>query len=198
MIGILRGKVWEIEASALCLDVAGVGYEIAVTASVLGKARMGQELTVYTKLIPKDDELALYGFATLREKQLFLEMLTVSGIGPKGALSLLSALGVDQIETAFAAENAALLTKVPGIGKKTAQRLILELKEKFKGLPGGTGEGSLGSLAGIRHSDALESLLVLGYTLEESQRTLAAIVKEQPESTTEEQIKLALRTLSAR
>ncbi|MDR3269982.1 MAG: Holliday junction branch migration protein RuvA [Peptococcaceae bacterium] len=201
MIGMLRGEVWEIEPGTgmgtLCLDVHGVGYEMAVTSAVLGKARIGQALTVYTKLIPREDEIALYGFASAREKHLFLKMLSVSGIGPKGAMGVLSALGVQQIEQALASGNTQLLTQVPGIGKKTAQRLVLELKEKFKGMSLGD-EAASGAGVEIGGSEALESLLVLGFAMEEARQALGLVEKDQPGLGLEEQIKQALRLLARR
>ncbi|KUO74047.1 MAG: Holliday junction ATP-dependent DNA helicase RuvA [Desulfosporosinus sp. BRH_c37] len=196
MIGMLRGKVWEIQAERLVIDVQGVGYLLTVPYGLLSKSCPGQELVVYTHVIMREDDLALYGFSSVEEKQLFLEMLSVSGIGPKAAISLLSTFGAVQIESAIVSENLTLLTKVPGIGKKTASRLILELKEKFKGhvsLP--TGGESISTSSPLTHSEALQTLLALGFGLEEARQALGR-QKDGGDLTTEEQVKKALRMLA--
>ncbi len=198
MIGMLRGKVWEIQAERLVLDVQGVGYLLTVPYGLLAKSSSGQELVVYTHVVMREDDISLYGFSSLEEKQLFLEMLSVSGIGPKAAISLLSTFGTVQIQSAIVSENLNLLTKVPGIGKKTAQRLILELKEKFKGhssFPSG-GE-SFSDPSPITHSEALQTLLALGFGLDEARQVLGLVLKDGGELTTEEQVKKALRLLAS-
>ena len=198
MIGMLRGKVWEIQADRLVLDVQGVGYLLSVPYGLLAKACPGQELVVYTHVVMREDDIALYGFSSIEEKQLFLEMLSVSGIGPKAAISLLSTFGAVQIESAIISENLNLLTEVPGIGKKTAQRLILELKEKLKGhvsLPIGGEEMSSQASSPLMHSEALQTLLALGFGLEEARQALGR-QKDGGDSTTEDQVKKALRLLA--
>ncbi len=197
MIGMLRGKVWEIQSERLVIDVQGVGYLLTVPYGLLSKASPGQELVIYTHVVMREDDLSLYGFSSLEEKQLFLELLSVSGIGPKAAISLLSTFGAVQIQSAIVSENCTLLTKVPGIGKKTAQRLILELKEKFKGhssFPAG-GE-AYSDISVLSHSEALETLLALGFGLEEARQTLGRVLKDGGDLTTEEQVKKALRLLA--
>lgn len=196
MIGMLRGKVWEIQSERLVIDVQGVGYLLTVPYGLLAKSCPGQELVVYTHVVIREDDLSFYGFSSLEEKQLFLEMLSVSGIGPKAAISLLSTFGTVQIESAIISENLNLLTKVPGIGKKTAQRLILELKEKIKGhvsLPMG-GE-TYSTPSPLMHSEALQTLLALGFGLEEARQALGR-QKNGGDSTTEEQVKKALLMLA--
>jgi len=196
MIGMLRGKVWEIQSDRLVLDVQGVGYILTVPYGLLAKCCPGQEIVVYTHVVMREDDLSLYGFSSIEEKQLFLEMLSVSGIGPKAAISLLSTFGAVQIESAIVSENLNLLTKVPGIGKKTAQRLILELKEKFKGhlsLPV-NGE-SFATSSPLNHSEAIQTLLALGFGLDEARQALGR-QKDDGDLTTEEQVKRALRMLA--
>jgi len=197
MIGMLRGKVWEVQAERLVIDVQGVGYLLTVPYGLLAKASPGQELVIYTHVVMREDDLSLYGFSSLEEKQLFLELLSVSGIGPKAAISLLSTFGAVQIQSAIVSENCTLLTKVPGIGKKTAQRLILELKEKFKGHSSFPAEGEAYSdVSALSHSEALETLLALGFGLEEARQALGHVLKGDGDLTTEEQVKKALRQLS--
>lgn len=197
MIGMLRGKVWEIQSERLVLDVQGTGYLLTVPQGLLAKAYSGQEVVIYTHLVIREDDLSLYGFSSLEEKQLFLEMLSVSGIGPKAAISLLSTFGAVQIESAIASENLNLLTKVPGIGKKTAQRLILELKEKFKGHTSFPDRGvSIKDPSSLALSEAHQTLLALGFSLEESKQALSQVLKDGGDLTIEMQVKKALRLLS--
>jgi len=194
MIGMLRGKVWEIQLERLILDVQGVGYSLTVPHGLSSRLHSGQEVVLYTQVIMREDDLALYGFASAEEKQLFLDLVAVSGIGPKAGMSILSTYGVNQIQTALASENINLLTKVPGIGKKTAQRLVLELKEKFKGR-----ETSVGVLAESVYSettsDALATMLALGFGAEEARRVLERVLQDGQELSTEEQVTRALRFL---
>jgi Holliday junction DNA helicase RuvA len=196
MIGMLRGKVWEIQDERLVIDVQGTGYLLTVPHGLLAKAVPGQELVIYTHVIIREDELSLYGFPSLEDKQLFMDMLGVSGIGPKAAISVLSTFGTNQITGAIVGENLNILTKVPGIGKKTAQRLILELKEKFKGRVTSTSEGEATFLPNDQpQSDALQTLLALGFSLEESGQALSQVLKDGTQLSIEEQIKRALRLL---
>lgn len=198
MIGMLRGKVWQVQADKLILDVQGVGYQISIPLGLLSKVNSGQELIVYTHLIMREDEISLYGFASEAEKELFLMMLTVTGIGPKAALAILSTLGTGQTESAIASENITLLTKVPGIGKKSAQRLILELKEKFKdriSIVEGI-DAQVPMSQGATYSEAMETLLALGFSQEEAKKALQSIPDSARELGTEEQVRLALRFLA--
>lgn len=196
MIGMLRGKVWEIQVEGLVLDVQGVGYLLTVPLGLLAKVRAGQDLFLYTHLHVREDELSFYGFDSLEEKRLFLLMLSVSGIGPKAALAILSTFGPEEIQGAISSENISLLMKVPGIGKKIAQRLVLELKEKFKGSVVSGGGDTQGQGVHPGNSDALETLLALGYTLVETRQALGQLSTESDQLTTEQQVKAALRVLT--
>lgn len=198
---MLKGKVWEIQSEKLILDVQGVGYQISTPYGFLAKCHAGQEITVYTHVILREEELALYGFSSMPEKELFLQMLTVSGIGPKASLSILSTLGSAQTESAIASENLTLLTKVPGIGKKTAQRLVLELKEKFKGKAAATLDGPESIMTpgqGLIQSEVLETLLALGFSQDEAKKALQTFQDSGRELSVEEQVRLALRALASR
>lgn len=193
MIGMLRGRVWEVQAENLVLDVQGVGYQLTVPLGLLAKVKTGQDLLLYTHVHVREDDLSFYGFDSLEEKRLFLLMLGVSGIGPKAALAILSAFAPDEIQAAISSENISLLTKVPGIGKKTAQRLVLELREKFKDTIVSAEKIPTGQ-RGV--SDALETLLALGYNMAEARQALGNVKGGLADLTTEEQVKAALRVLS--
>ena len=193
MIGMLRGRIWEIQTDKVVVDVHGVGYILAVPLGFLSKVRLGEEITFYTHLIVREEELSLVGFASLTEKKLFLEMLNVSGIGPKAALAILSTMGAAEAEKAIARQDVRLLTKVPGIGKKTAERLVLELKDKFTGIDKGEGLSLPSASAG---SDVLEGLVALGFGLDEARGVLTKVLQAEGELNTEEQIKRALKLLA--
>lgn len=195
MIGMLRGKVWELQTDKLVLDVHGTGYLLAVPYGLLSKLRPGHELVLYTHVVLREEEQVLFGFSSLAEKEMFLQMLSVSGIGPKAALSILSTLGSAQAQSAIAGENLTVLTKVPGIGKKTAQRLVLELREKFKGRSG-VSESFVTLEGASAQSEAMETLLALGFSLEEAKRALTRIQADGRELTVEEQVKEALRSIA--
>ena len=132
MIGYIKGTIAEITPDRLVLENGGIGYEIFVPSSILDSgARQGQELKVYTYLHVREDALQLFGFRSRDELQVYRLLLGISGIGPKAAIGILSAMSVDTLRFAVLSDDAAAIAKAPGIGKKTAQKLILELKDKF-------------------------------------------------------------------
>ncbi|MGD0165946.1 MAG: Holliday junction branch migration protein RuvA [Gaiellaceae bacterium] len=186
MIARLRGKPVGRRADGLLLDVNGVGYLVHATPRAMAKAA-GAELTVETYLHVREDALSLYGFADTEERELFIQLLSVSGIGPKVALAIVSGSAPAEIRRAIAREDTARFQAIPGIGKKTAQRVVLELKEKLAGSELVAAE-DIGS--GAAHLVAREALVELGYTLVEAERALAEI---DPELPPEERVRLALR-----
>ena len=186
MIAQLRGQVVSKGPGGLVLDVGGVGYLVQPTQSVLGRARDG-ELTVHTYLHVREDALQLYGFAEPSERELFEQLLSVSGIGPKVALSIVSGSSPDELRRAIALEDTARFEAIPGIGKKIAQRVVMELKEKLAaGMPQTATPGS----PPAQHLVAREALVELGYSVVEAEQALAAVDAELPP---EERVRLALR-----
>jgi len=198
MIGMLKGTVWTTDGECLVLDVAGVGYLLYVPAGCLADLQVGEELTFYTHLQVREDDMTLYGFREKEEKQLFLQLLSVSGIGPKGALAILSALSVSQVKAAILQENVALLTQVPGIGAKTAKRIIIDLKEKIQNSESDAVDKSLteGSEA-AGTAEALETLLALGFSRNEAREALHK-TQQKGINGVEDQVKEALRLLASR
>ena len=203
MIGLMRGIVWTIGSDKVVLDVNGVGYIINTAARNTFNVKVGDEKTFFTHLIVREDDLILYGFSNAEEKDLFIKLLGVSGIGPKAALSILSSFTVRQVITAIIKEDSVMLTEVPGIGGKTAKRLILELKEKVKDKAQIYSEIDLDNktiddvmiLSG--HTDeAFDSLLALGFTRAEARAALEKVDKDQA-LTTEGRIRDALRYMAA-
>jgi Holliday junction DNA helicase RuvA len=184
VIGRLRGKIQFISREQLLIDVHGVGYLVSVPASTAAHLVDGNETTllIYTQV--REDAIILYGFATQREKEVFELLNTVSGVGPKLALSVLSTLSPDSFCQAILQANLRRLTEVPGIGKRTGERLIVELKDKIAksfvptGLSQAVGGGSDNQVA----TEALEALLALGYSTLEAEEALSHVQSDGTES----------------
>src|SRR3954469_25186221 len=184
MIARLRGTVAARTGAGIVVDVGGVGYLVAATPRV--NARLGEETTVETYLHVREDALQLYGFASADERQLFELLLGVSGVGPKVALAIVSGSTPEELRRAIVREDTARFEAIPGIGRKTAQRVLLELKEKIAAdlTVAAPVDGGGGSLL------AREALVELGWTLVDAERALAAIDEALP---VEEQVRAALR-----
>ena len=133
MIGFLRGKVARLSLDFCFLDVAGVGYRVFISGATYGRLHMGEEVTLFTHLAVREDAMMLYGFFSEEEYELFQMLISVTGIGPKVALGILSNITPENLCLAVRNRKADILTKAPGIGKKSAERIILELKDKMKG-----------------------------------------------------------------
>jgi Holliday junction DNA helicase RuvA len=186
MISRLRGTSAGSTPDGLVLDVNGVGYLVAATPSVLRKAEAGGELTVETYLHVREDLLQLYGFADRGERELFTQLLTVNGVGPKVALAIVSGSPVAELRRAIVRGDSARFQAIPGIGKKTAERIVLELKEKLGDpelVPVSDGSGE-------QHVVARDALVELGWSLLDAERALAEV---DPELPPEERVRLALK-----
>lgn len=203
MIGFIRGTVDEIMEDSLIIDNNGMGWQIYVPGSLLdGNIHQGDEVKLYTYLSVSENAIGLYGFFTRDDLEVFRMLLNVSGIGPKGALGVLGALGSDNLRFAVLADDAAAIAKAPGIGKKTAQKIVLELKDKFalddafeKKLAHVQQNSSVSAGEGSAADDAVQALIALGYSGTEA---LQAVKKADisPEMNTEAVLKAALRHLS--
>jgi holliday junction DNA helicase RuvA len=187
MIARLRGRAVGYDAEGLVLDVGGVGYRVLATPAAVRKAEAGEEVALETHLHVREDALVLFGFAGSDERVLFERLLAVSGVGPKVALAIVSAYSPAELRRAIVREDTALFESIPGIGKKTAQRVVLELREKVAALDA-VNEPHLGS--GDGHVVARDALLELGYTVAEAEERLAAVDPDLPPS---ERVRLALR-----
>jgi len=186
MIARLRGKPVASTPEGLVLDVGGVGYLVAATPSAVRKADGADELVVETYLHVREDTMQLYGFADRAERELFVQLLTVNGIGPKVALAIVSGSPAEDLRRAIVREDTARFMAIPGIGKKTAERIVLELKEKLSA--GGPELAATGS--GDAHVVARDALVELGYTLIDAERALA---DTDPELSAEERVRMALK-----
>jgi holliday junction DNA helicase RuvA len=190
VIARLRGKPVASTPEGLVLDVGGVGYLVAATPSAVRRADGADEITVETYLHVREDTMQLYGFADRAERELFVQLLTVNGIGPKVALAIVSGSPAEELRRAIVREDTARFQVIPGIGKKTAERIVLELKEKIAAggpelAPAGSGSGS-----GDAHAVARDALVELGYTPADAERALA---DTDPELPPEDRVRLALK-----
>jgi Holliday junction DNA helicase RuvA len=183
VIGLLRGEVAVRRPDHVVILCGGVGYRAAVSAQALSHVpAVGQEVTLHTHLILRDDALTLYGFHSEQERELFLMLLSVQAVGPKVALAVLSGGPTRELVGAIAAGDAARFQAVPGIGKRTAERIIVELRGKVVGAHGGAGDGQILARRGEGPRGlARDGLLELGYTLGEAEDLLADAAGENAE-----------------
>ena len=192
MIGKLSGTLLEKSPPQVLVDCGGVGYEVDVPMSTFyGLPHLGEKVALLTHFVVREDAQLLYGFATATEREAFRQLIKVSGVGPRMALSLLSGMSVAELAQAVTAQEAGRLVKVPGIGKKTAERLLLELKGKLGADLGPLAGGGL--LLGDAHGDIQQALIALGYNEKEAAAALKALPADVGVS---EGIKLALRALA--
>jgi Holliday junction DNA helicase RuvA len=187
VISRLRGKAVAWDAEGLVLDVNGVGYRLYATPSAVKKADGADEVVLETHLHVREDAMQLFGFADADERELFEQLLAVSGVGPKVALAIVSGYAPGELRRAIVREDDALFQTIPGIGKKTAQRVVLELKEKMAPLAA-VEAPHLG--AGDGHIVARDALVELGYTAAEAEQRLAAVDPDLPPA---ERVREALR-----
>ena len=174
MIGSLRGRLAWKSPPQLQVDVGGVGYELEAPMSTFYTLpAVGQDVLLRTHLVVREDAHVLFGFATEDERRLFRTLLKVSGVGPRMALAVLSGLSVEAFAQCIAAKDVAALTRVPGVGRKTAERLIVEMRDRLEALAGSDASAADGTLAGTE-GEALSALLALGYKSAEAIRLIRA------------------------
>ena len=192
MIGSLKGMLASKQAPLIIVECAGVGYEVATPMSTfLELPAVGTEIFLHTHLLVRDDAHTLYGFATGDEKALFRLLLKVSGVGAKMSLAILSGMGVSDFERCVRYEDAAMLVKIPGVGKKTAERLIIEMRDKIEQSPAQALMAKAGKVVTDSRSEAIDALVALGYKPAEVKRLLAKLDIE--DKSAEDIIRLALR-----
>lgn len=189
------GVVAEKLADSIVLDVNGVGYLLLVSAQTLSMApSAGGRMKLYATLSVREDAMELFGFYSREEKRMFERLRSVSGVGPRMALSILSSMPLNDLSIALVAGDAAALTRVPGIGKKTAQRLVLELRDKVEESEL-TGQAAAAAPAGSAESEAIAALMALGYASSEAARAVSAVAGQA--SKADELIFLALKSLGS-
>ena len=193
MFDYIKGTLVKSSDTYAVVDVGGIGYRITSSAKSLGSAgAAGDAATFYTYLHVREDIFELYGFTTLQERAIFELLITVSGVGPKAAISILSALTAEELATAIAGGNSKALSAAPGIGPKTAQRIILELKDKIRkmGISGGASSESAPQTP--LQNDAVEALISLGYSPAQAAKAVSSVQEGLP---LEQTIKEALKNL---
>ncbi len=205
MIAHLSGKLIDRHATSVVLDVGGVGYEVTIPVTTfydLEEAGQTVSLRIYTHV--REDTLQLFGFKTLRERELFQMLISVSGIGPKSGIAMLSGMSADEIITAIRTNNLARLTSIPGVGKKTAERLVIELRDKMASLSGPAPEEEFaaGAAAGPAQTedalreDALSALVNLGYQKAAAEKAVTQAITEGGDLSVEVLLRRSLRHLS--
>jgi len=186
VIARLRGKPVANTQEGLVLEVGGVGYLVHATPTAVRKGDAADEITVETYLHVREDTMQLYGFADRSERELFVQLLAVGGVGPKVALAVVSGSPTSELRRAIARGDSARFQAIPGIGKKTAERIVLELKEKL----GDSGLAPVAEGSGEEHIVARDALVELGWSLLDAERALAEV---DPDLAPEERVRLALK-----
>jgi Holliday junction DNA helicase RuvA len=193
MIASLSGRVTHIGESHLTLEISGVGFKVAVPRQLLAESHTGQVLTLHTYLVVRENELSLYGFPNIESRDTFVLLLGVERVGPKLALSILSNLSVSSLRAAVMNGQSAVLSKVSGVGSKTAQKIVLDLASKVLPMEG---ESNGAVPVTVGDTDLLEALTGLGYSVVEAQAALQSVPKDAS-ADIEERLKLALRYFSS-
>lgn len=187
MINTISGTVTHISENAITIDLSGLGIEVFVTHDTSSELAVGHVAHLYTHFIVREDSMSLYGFKNPEEKTMFIHFLGVGGVGPKSALAILSTLSMDNIRRAILSEEPDFFSKVPGIGKKTAQKILIHMQGKVPVIPGESFQ---------KNSDVddsvIDALINLGYSVVEAQSAVQALPKETPD-TIEEKLRLTLQ-----
>lgn len=198
MIGFLRGKIFKINDNSLLLDVNGVGYEVFMPGLELSAMKENEDLLVYTYHHQKEDMVALFGFRKEKTKKLFEQLTSVSGLGPKTTLGILSHINEEDLISAIISGDISTLVKIPGIGNKTAGRVVLELQDKLESIYGNLGQSKEQAL-GLNDTgiiaDAESALTFLGYGKKEISESIRKLVKKNKDYTLDGLIRDALKEL---
>ncbi|MBC7237078.1 MAG: Holliday junction branch migration protein RuvA [Chloroflexi bacterium] len=193
MIASLTGQVRAIGKDALVVEVGGVGYRVFVGDGLLGgKVRVGQTIELYTQMWVRENDIALYGFRSAEELDLFSLLVTVSGVGPRTALAALSALSPESLRSAILREDLSVLTRIPGVGPKTARRLVLDLRDRLQWIGG----PETGAVPQEQDVEVINALTSLGYSVAEATAALEAVPEDVHEL--DQRILAALRVLGSR
>jgi Holliday junction DNA helicase RuvA len=191
MIASINGQISTVEAGSLVIRTGGVGLRVFVPAALRSQVKVGEPIDLHTHLVVREDLLALYGFETAEECEFFVLLLGVNGVGPRIALAIISVLSTDVIRRAVLSEQSDIFSRVPGVGKKTAQKILIYLQGRIKGelFPG------VPSAAGEVESEVLAALTSLGYSVVEAQTAIQAIPRDAP-GDVENRLRLALQYLA--
>ena len=196
MISSVRGRVLSVGLDHAVIEVGGVGFAVQATPSTLATLKRGAEASLATSLVVREDSLTLFGFADAEACELFRLLQTVSGIGPRLALATLAVLEPGQLRNALADSNIAVLTQVPGIGRKGAERLSIELRDKVNALPS-AGPAAAGPAGGVR-SSVVEALVGLGFPAKQAEQAVDGVLLENGDADTSGVLRKALATLGTK
>ena len=196
MISRIRGTLLEKHPPVLMVDVQGIGYEVLVPMTALFKLpAQGEEVTLHTHFVVREDAQQLYGFLDTQERELFRVLIRVNGVGPKMALAIMSGMEASDLVRCVNTDDVATLCRIPGVGKKTAERLLIEMRDRLKEWEGA--DSSTGNALAPAPADALSeaesALVALGYKATEASRMVNAASREAPEAASEDLIRLALK-----
>ena len=193
MIATLRGEITQIEDAAAIIETGGVGLRVFVPKPLRERMKPGEVIFLFTHLVVREDDWKLYGFETQADRELFTSLLGVDGVGPRTALAVLSTLNLETVQRAVFSEEPDLLSRVPGVGKKTAQKMVLYLHDRLKPVSG------LEKIAFMSDSDSevLAALTALGYSVVEAQTAIQSIPKDAPDDV-EERLRLALQQFTGK
>jgi len=188
LIASVKGRLIDKAENEVVLQIGGIGLQIGVPSAVCSRYEVEEDLKLFTSMIVREDNISLYGFETKEENKIFLHLLRVSGVGPRLALAILSSLTVEQIYQAVVGGQAGLFNQVPGIGSKTAQKIILHINDRLKTEL----DGKFIQITRDTNSELMEALVGLGYSVVEAQAAIQALPKDIPDEL-EEKIRLSLR-----
>jgi Holliday junction DNA helicase RuvA len=196
VIAYLRGRIYEKHPNRIVVDIDGVGYDVAVPLSTFyGLGEPGSEIALRIHTHVREDTLALYGFATRVEQELFERLISIGGIGPKVGLAVLSGIEPQELVAAIERSDIARLTAIPGVGKKTSERIVLELKDRLPRLDVGVAAAAPGASPSLR-DDLLSALINLGYHRPLAEKAVDSAMKATPDADFERTLKQALRELA--
>ena len=193
MIASVRGEVLEVALDHAVIEASGVGYKVMATPSTLANLRRGTEARLVTAMIVREDSMTLYGFADGDARDLFLTLLGVSGVGPKIALATLAVYDATALRRALADGDVAALTRVPGIGKRGAERMVLELRDKIGAMP--SGPGAAAATGHAVRAPVVEALVGLGFPAKQAEEACDKVLAADPEANTSSALRAALSLL---
>lgn len=199
MIASIRGVVADIGLDRCVVETGGVGVLVHATPAALAGLRRGAEGMLHTELVVREDSLTLYGFDSVEARRLFLTVQTVSGVGPRLALAILATLEPNELVRALGTGDVKALTRVPGVGKRTAERMVLELRDKVGPIAGETADaGAAAATTAPAATEVAEALQGLGFSAAEAEKTAAAVLASDPGLDAAEALRLALKSLGKR
>lgn len=195
MYAYLKGRLTHKSPTQVYLDVGGVAYDVNITVNTYTDIEKQTEVRLYTYLHVREDALILFGFSTEEEREMFIHLIGVSGVGPNTARLILSSMTTKELVRAIIHEEVVLIQTIKGIGPKSAKRLVLELKDKVKSMEGGTASGKSGVSGNLIVEEAVAALTMLGFSKQKSEAAVSKVWQSNPSGTVEELVKLSLKNI---